>query len=513
MKSLIRILVIIGTQLSICSSFANANSEIINIERLNQHLQNQSAGWVAKDNWINHLSKVELKHLFGLREVPNQDVQFEIKKESKQYQALPVTQDWRNFQGKNWVSPILNQGNCGSCVSFAAVGVLETQVNISSMISNLNRKLSTQYLFGCGGGSCDYGWYPGSAANFLQKSGTTDEACLPYSSGATGKDVRCEHACMNASNRTQKISGYTTPTRGSENVEAVKAALLKGPVVTTLRVYEDFLAYHEGVYKRTSSKAVGGHAVSIVGYDDVTQAWIIRNSWGEDWGEKGFAHVSYSDDSGISDSTWLYDVSPNSGYVGIMAPKDYDYLSGNYIFSATSTFPKTATIKFTIEGEKISESFEFQCLNAVCDDQVDTTKFTDGFYEIETSALDLQGNLLGSSTKELFYIINGTPKMTLDFSGHNGLNLQKPLKARVEFDVKSTSAPVPMNSLELHIKNLTSGKEIIRKTSAVEDSMVTGWRTNLVENGKYELWMVGKVITTNNAYSISTEHVVVTVQN
>ena len=81
--------------------------------------------------------------------------------DAKPDDAAATGLDWRNKDGVNWISPILNQGNCGSCVAFAAVGVLESQVNITSGIPGLNPSFSTQALFACGGGGCESGWEPG----------------------------------------------------------------------------------------------------------------------------------------------------------------------------------------------------------------------------------------------------------------------------------------------------------------------------------------------------------------
>lgn len=499
-----------------------ALAKVVNIEKLNQKLQTQNATWIAKDSWVNNLSPAEIRHAFGLQETPNADVEFTAPELQQApllnakggIEVLPLARDWRNFQDKNWISPILNQANCGSCVAFAAVGVLESQLNISSLIPNLNPKLSPQFLFGCGGGSCDLGWQPQFAARFLQKTGTPDEACLPYTSGATSENVACQAACGNSAARVQKISTFTNPTRGMKNIPAVKQALLQGPLMTTMTVYSDFVSYSSGVYKRTSSQVLGGHAVSIVGYDDNTQSWIIRNSWGEEWGEKGFAHIAYSDDSGISNATWLFAVPAVSGYTSTLAPRDYTYLSGTSPFSGTSSLQKTAGLKFNVYDREHKQIIEATCESAPCNASVDTKNLADGRYEVETVAVDSTGQTLGTSPREFFYVINSQPKLTLSFKGHEGLDLGKPLKGRIELDINSTAAPVPMSSLEFHIKNLSTGVELIRTSQVVLDTIVLGWRTTLVANGDYELWMVGKVSAENRENtSIETARIKVKIQN
>lgn len=513
--------ILLLTQLIVDNAFA----KVINIEKLNQKLQSQNATWIAKDTWINNLSPAELRHAFGLQGTPHADVEFMAPQynEAPLFNAkggieiLPTSRDWRDYQGKNWISPILNQANCGSCVAFAAIGVLESQLNITSLIPNLNTKLSPQFLFGCGGGTCDFGWMPQSAARFLQKTGVPDEACLPYTSGATSENVTCQAACGNSAARAQKISSFTNPSRGISNIPAVKQALLQGPLMTTLTVYADFVTYSSGVYKRTSSQMLGGHAVSIVGYDDDTQSWIIRNSWGEEWGEKGFAHIAYSDDSGISNSTWLFALPAVGGYTSTLAPRDYAYISGKSQFSGSSSLQKTAGLKFNVFDKDHKQIIEATCDSAPCDAVVDSTKLADGRYEIETIAVDSNGQALGTSPREFFYVINSEPKLTLSFKGHENLNLAKPLKGRIELDITSTATPVPMSSLEFHIKNLATGVEQIRPSQVVLDSMVLGWRTTLVANGDYELWMVGKVSPnsslTKAETTLETAHIKVKIQN
>lgn len=509
MQKVLWIVAILAAQLFVDS----ASAKVVNVELLNKKLQQQNANWFAKDNWLNHLSKEELRHVFGLRDTPTADVQFVSPQSLESKAAIPGSRDWRDYQGKNWVSPIANQGNCGSCVAFAAVGVLETQINISALIPDLNVKLSPQYLFGCGGGMCDYGWYPGSAASYLQSKGVPDEACLPYTSGASGQDVSCQAACSNAPSRVKKISSYKSPSKTVRNIAAVKQALLQGPVMTTLTVYSDFMTYSSGVYKRTSDEALGGHAISIVGYDDITRSWIIRNSWGEDWGEKGFGHVSYDDDSGVADSTWQFVVPAAGGYASTVYPKDYTYLNGVTQFSGSSTFAATAGLKFNIFDKSSKQVLNIACESAPCSAAIDTTKLADGRYEVETAAVDATGKVLGSSVREFFYIVNNEPKLTLSFKGHSGLDLSKPLKDRVEFEAASTAAPVPMSSLEFHIKNLATGETKVRLSEVVLDKMVLGWRTNLVANGEYELWMVGKLKAGNKESKVETARIKVKTQN
>ena len=490
-------------------SIGHAES-IVNVQKLNQKLDKSNAGWVAKDNWINNLSKAEVQRMLGLKDTPSADVEFTAPKKVTTL-ALPTAVDWRNKDGKNWVSPILNQGNCGSCVAFAAIGVLETQFNISSVLPNLNLRLSTQNLFACGGGSCDYGWYPQSAASTLMKRGVTDEACMPYLSGASGKDVACEAKCADSTQRTVRISNYQTPSMSVMDVNSVKRALQNGPVMTTLSVYADFIAYSGGVYKHSYGEMLGGHAISIIGYDDATQSYIIRNSWGQEWGEEGFGRVAYNDTSGVGSSTWGFDVPAMGGAISLMFPRDYSYVTGQIDFSGLSTFSSTDSLNYIVFDKDSKAVWSGICQGAECVSNFDSAKFADGRYEIQLRANSAHGDQLGISSRQFFYIVNQTPDLQLSFNGKN-VDLTRPVKGRIEFNVTAKSSSVPMSTLEFHFKD-AAGKETVRKAEVVLNDMTLGWRTPAIPNGVYDVWMVGHVKSNSLDTNVETQHISLTVQN
>lgn len=496
---------IIGTLLF---SFA-VQAEVINVESLNNKLIQTNAGWVAKKNHLTEMSQQEVHHMMGLRVNKRQDVDF-VTPRMKTFSNLPSQLDWRNKDGKNWVSPILDQANCGSCVAFASIGVLETQYKISSTIPNFNIKLSPQHLFACGGGACNWGWMPESAARYLQKKGVPDEACLPYTSGATGSDVSCQSSCADSAQRSVRISSYTTPTRGSTDIEAVKQALQSGPVVTTLGVYSDFMAYAGGVYKHVTGKYEGGHAISIIGYDDTKQAFIIRNSWGEEWGEKGFGYVSYDDTSGVGDDTWLYSLPAMGGGVSVESPTDYTYVTGKLPFSTFSSFSSTDSLSAAIYNSQNKAVLNVTCAGASCAQDVDVSSLPDGRYEIQSFAMNNRGENVGTSERHFFYIVNKAPQMSITFKGANGTDLTKSLRERIEMDITTTTSSVPFSSIEYRFSGPKSGE---RSANVVPSKMVMGWRTNLVPNGTYELWFVGHLKSNGMDLSVESAHQTVQVKN
>lgn len=406
--------------------------------------------------------------------------------------------DWRSKDGQNWVTPVLNQGNCGSCVAYATIATLETQMNIARQAPFLNKRYSADMLFACGGGRCDYGWFPSSAGNFLQRTGVVDEACMPSTMSATGVDVACSAKCGDASSRAQRVSQVNTPS----NADAVKAALKRGPLVTTLDVYSDFIVFGTGVYKHTTGQYLGGHAVSIVGFDDAKRAWLIRNSWGPDWGDHGFAYVSYDDDSGVGDSTWGFEIPALDGYVVARNVHDHDFLSGDFAIDGYSSFANTTALSFDYRG---AASGSIACTGAACSLALGTRNLPDGRYEARISAT--HDGKVSSSEPRYFYVVNSKPAMSLSFSP-KGFDAARPIKDRVEFNITANSSPVPLAGLTLVVKQ---GDKVIYTKGAdmVLPSMTMGWRTPYVPNGSYTVQLIGNVA----GFEVTSNAIAVTVAN
>jgi C1A family cysteine protease len=493
------------------ASTASAES-LVSVTNLNRNLQKENATWFAKENWMTKLSKGELQKMMGAKGVSNSDVEFDIQQEATT-SALPAKLDWRNKNGRNYISPMVNQANCGSCVAFATVGVMESQINIANNLPGMNVRLSPQHLFSCGGGLCDDGWWPLGAIEFLQKTGVTDESCMPYVSGATGKDESCGNKCADSAKRTFKVSDYGTPTKFFSNLKTIKEALQHGPLIATLKIYSDFIGYAGGVYaKSKDAEYLGGHAISIVGYDDSKQAFIIRNSWGEEWGEKGFGYVAYDNKASLGRQTFWVDVAPGYGSVAVSYPRDYSYVSGTSQFTANAASSKADSIQFTVFDSAKKSVWTGSCQGKSCGTSFDSTQFAEGRYEIQATAHNTHGDKITTSTKQFFYIVNQEPELKLSFAGVSGTDLTKPVMDRIDMAIKARSSSVPMNSIEFYFKT-PDGKIHVKTADIVLNEMTMGWRTNLWPNGKYEIWMVGRVKTPTMNVTTETPHYKVTVKN
>lgn len=461
----------------------------VSVNTINSLIAKNHAGWIARENKISKMSDIEIKRLLGSTDRPVGNALFEDRTKGND------SMDWRNVNGTNWLGPVMNQGNCGSCVAFASVATLEATYRINAALPWLAPTFSPQQLFNCGGGACDYGWQPSTAAAFLKKQGIVDAACSPYESGSTGQDVQCKkNFCENQSERTYKIAGSTTPSSWGGNATKVKAALKKGPLVTTLTVYEDFLVYSSGIYKSVSKKSVGGHAVSLVGFNDQGRYWIVRNSWGDDWGENGFIRVSYDDKSGIGDSTWAYQTTPEDNYISIQSPSGHEYVSGQKNIQVA--LAKPAPSEVVIKGDTDSVNV-VACESAKtnCDLSVDTSSLKDGRYEVYAKS-----NSKKSQVRE-FFVVNHEPTSTISFAGTTGVDLSKPQKGRIEFDIDVKASPVIPQKVTFYVEDQTGKVVSKRVTDEVVEQMRLGFRTNTLPNGKYTIYYTaetpfnGKMIT------------------
>ncbi len=197
--------------------------------------------------------------------------------------------DWRNKDGKNWVTPVKSQGGCGSCWAFGAIGTVESAVMIYTDDPDKDIDLSEQHLVSdcCSAGSCSGGWTDW-AFDYVRDTGVPDEGCFPY----TATNCACG-PCADWENRVWQITDYVSV----ESTEGdFKFAIQEyGPLSVVLSVPDDWYYYRSGVYMPVTNVGWANHAVVLVGWDDSDGCWIIKNSWGQGWGENGYARVKYGD--------------------------------------------------------------------------------------------------------------------------------------------------------------------------------------------------------------------------
>ncbi len=259
------------------------------VELLNQAIGAKGASWIAGDTTMTRLSPRERQKRLGLLEhglTGEEPMLFA----AAPLVGLPSYYDWRS---SGFVTPIRNQGSCGSCWAFATTAAFESYLIIRNNTPGSTLNLSEQVLVSCGkSGGCGGGYVSG-ASDYFVTDGLPLESCYPY----TATNGACTSACADRIDTAYKLNkwAYVANPYMPSSVDSIKSALVTyGPLVTTMAVYQDFFSYQSGIYSYVSGSYAGGHAITIVGYDDATQSFTVKNSWGSGWGEGGYFRIAYS---------------------------------------------------------------------------------------------------------------------------------------------------------------------------------------------------------------------------
>lgn len=262
-------------------------------------IQEQGAGWTAGETTLTALSPSEQRRRLGVEPPPGVSLDELVSRGtvlgSKTATAVgtPAAFDLRNVGGQNFVTPVKDQGGCGSCVAFGTCGAIEGTFRFQRGDANLAIDLSEAHLFYCQGRAqgvtCATGWMPDKALTGARDTGITDEAHYPYTAG----DQNCSGLASDWQSFATKITDFHPVTN---DPAAMKTWLsTHGPITGCFVVYNDFFAYKSGVYRHVTGAQAGGHCVTIIGYNDAEGCWICKNSWGTGWGDNGFFKIAYGE--------------------------------------------------------------------------------------------------------------------------------------------------------------------------------------------------------------------------
>lgn len=279
-------------------------------------------------------------------------------------------QNYNFLTATNCISIVKDQGECGSCWSFASTTALSYRFHKKG----IDIDLSPQYPLSCFHRECNNGTSSLEAFMNLNKNGTVTERCLPYSS-VNSFIEHCPNTCKDGANikKYHSKNTYTTIYDYSEEnyydiVTVIIDQLINyGPVVSSIYDYEDFQLFHldsnckNRIYSYDGiSEYIGGHAIVIVGYgyENSKFYWIIQNSWGNvcdngfikfEFGQAGIERVTFAE-AKVSDSNNIDKITVNFEMDG----------NCNLDFKITSSFANFKD-NFDITFSKNEDKFYYQC--------------------------------------------------------------------------------------------------------------------------------------------------------
>ncbi|DBA00224.1 TPA: hypothetical protein N0F65_007868 [Lagenidium giganteum] len=240
-----------------------------------------------------------------------------LKANESEVQMAPKNLSWITIKDGKYMTPVKNQGTCGSCWAFSVVSVIESRYAIehevpasplsveqllscSSNLDHVRARFSEEDLIASSDG-CD-GGMPYLAYVYMDKSSPHGIACesqYPYVMATSSPDLACvkPKASDVAVQWEDGESGFVVVKSDSE--DALIQALQSGPVSANVDALSDgFRHYAGGIYNAKDCASDGktvNHAVVLVGYGETEEGekyWIIRNTWGTMWGENGYMRIT-----------------------------------------------------------------------------------------------------------------------------------------------------------------------------------------------------------------------------
>ncbi|NWV16875.1 CATS protein, partial [Origma solitaria] len=238
---------------------------------------------------MNHLGDMTSEEvaasLTGLQLPPRPRGNSALRPRFRPARDVPEALDWRD---KGCVTEVKNQGACGSCWAFSAVGALEGQVKLKT--GNLV-SLSAQNLVDCSGmygnKGCAGGFMTEAFRYIIDNGGIESEESYPY----TAQNGTCRY---NASARAASCSSFLELPEGDEAALRDAVATV-GPVAVAIDATRpSFFLYSSGVYDDPQCSQEVNHGVLVVGYGslDGKEYWLVKNSWGVHFGDSGYIRMA-----------------------------------------------------------------------------------------------------------------------------------------------------------------------------------------------------------------------------
>jgi len=286
-----------------------------NVEEIKQHNASGSSYRMG----LNHLSDMtndEIRSYYNIRNIDIGELRKELRGLNKfnldDYNDEEIEENHtvRVKTASNWsqaMMPVRDQGQCGSCWSFATQATMEGVYNIQNT-KRTTDYFSTQQLVDCdkGNNGCNGGWYI-SSFGYFQENGVMLEKDYPY--------IEKEGSCSYNENKSTKIKvkkgfiGYNE----QQDRNIFDGLLAKGPVAVAVEVNNAWFKYTTGIFNANCEGRIN-HAVTLIGYVLGGKCspghYIIRNSWGTDWGEEGNMRILDDDNNKRSCHVGRYGYQP-----------------------------------------------------------------------------------------------------------------------------------------------------------------------------------------------------------
>jgi len=282
-----------------------------NLNKIRKHNARRMVSWTMKVTEFADLTEEEFRDrmLGGYVKTPSSQSPSRASKVS--VADLPESVDWRD-QGV--ITDVKNQGSCGSCWAFATVEQIESYVALNNVtvpqLSTQEVTTCTPNTLSCGGtGGCK-GSIPQLGFNYVQLFGLTTEKEYPYWSGVTGMTGRCKYD-LEGRAPVAIVSGFDTLPRNDIGIVMEHLANV-GPLAIAGDA-SPWQFYGHGVFDSCSydSNIELNHAIQLVGYGtdpSLGDYWLVRNSWGSNWGEHGYIRLKRE-----SELTCGLDTKPMNG--------------------------------------------------------------------------------------------------------------------------------------------------------------------------------------------------------
>ena len=242
---------------------------------------NNELTFSAENNFLSILTDEEKKSYLGV----NLTGHFHEEKTNKP-KPLTVGQvaESRDFSKK--IGPVKDQGNCGSCWTYAATAALEGEIYFTNSIEDVS--LSEQEYMECSTTSdgCSGGWMEW-CYDYSKNSGRiSPSTAYPYEQKDT---MRCR-----ASGKANALVDTNTKVTGNIKISGDAELLTyanKHIVSVAIKVVSTFHSYKKGIFNdKSCNEQPVDHAVAVVGYE--SEFWLVRNSWGAGWGDDGYIKMS-----------------------------------------------------------------------------------------------------------------------------------------------------------------------------------------------------------------------------